>query len=385
MIRAAGEIVGIEHAGQQLGVGYGRLDAAAVVAGRTGVGAGAARTDAQRSRIVEPRNRTAAGADFDNIHDRHFHRITGAGARPLDLVVGRYLGLIALDHRALCRGPADVEEDDVRLLAHFADNRRPVDARRRPGFQKRDRMLHRPLERRGAAVRLHGEKRTVESLIVQRLVELPQIRLHDRLDIGVEHGGIGALVFAPFPRHFVRGGDGDFRHVLAQIGGAGALVLGRRVAVQELDGDRLDVFGATARDDRIQIGHVDRRDDPAPRIDPFADIEAQMARHERHRLAETEIVKVGPVAAADLQHVAKAGGGDERRLDALAFGDGVDHRGAAMDEETDLGRFDGGHFQRAQHALGQIAGRRQRLFGPHLLGLVVVIEEVGEGAADVDR
>ena len=161
---------------------------------------------------------------------------------------------------------------------------------------------------------------------------------------------------------------------------------GRRVAVQELDGDRLDSFGLRQR---AMIGSRSVTSSGAT-IRPFASIRSRISKR-RWRgtkgtcLTETEIVKVGPVAAADLQHVAKASGGNERRLDALAFGDGVDHRGAAMDEKTDLAPLRCGHFQRAQHALGQITGRCQRLLALHLLGLFVVIEEVGEGPADVDR
>ena len=53
----------------QIGVGDGRLLAAAAVAGRARHGAGALRADAQRA-VLDPRDRAAAGADLENIHHR---------------------------------------------------------------------------------------------------------------------------------------------------------------------------------------------------------------------------------------------------------------------------------------------------------------------------
>ncbi len=60
---AAEEEVGIEAAQHDIGVGDGGLGAAAAVAGRAGVGARAARPDAQQPPRVDVGDRAAAGAD----------------------------------------------------------------------------------------------------------------------------------------------------------------------------------------------------------------------------------------------------------------------------------------------------------------------------------
>ena len=65
----AEEALGIEPAEREIGVGHGRLAAAAPVAGGTGRGACALRPDMQSLLRIEPGDRTAAGADLDDIDD----------------------------------------------------------------------------------------------------------------------------------------------------------------------------------------------------------------------------------------------------------------------------------------------------------------------------
>ena len=61
----AEKVVRVEAAEHQVGVGHRGLAAAFAVADRTGVGAGAARTDAQRAAGIHPGNRAAAGANLN--------------------------------------------------------------------------------------------------------------------------------------------------------------------------------------------------------------------------------------------------------------------------------------------------------------------------------
>ena len=56
-ICAAEEIVGIEPAEHDVGVGDGRLGAAAAIADRAGIGARAVRADLERADVVDPGDR----------------------------------------------------------------------------------------------------------------------------------------------------------------------------------------------------------------------------------------------------------------------------------------------------------------------------------------
>src|SRR5581483_3159464 len=71
---AAEEMVGIEHAGDDVGVGDGDIFAAAVVADRAGVGAGAIGADLQAADRVDARDGAAAGADRVDIEHRQRDR-----------------------------------------------------------------------------------------------------------------------------------------------------------------------------------------------------------------------------------------------------------------------------------------------------------------------
>ena len=81
--------------------------AAAAVAGRAGIGAGAARPDLQRAGVVEPGDAAAAGADHLDVDHRHPHRIAGDDALGGE---GRPAGL---DQRHIGAGAADIEGDEI--------------------------------------------------------------------------------------------------------------------------------------------------------------------------------------------------------------------------------------------------------------------------------
>ena len=185
--------------------------------------------------------------------------------------------------------------------------------------------------------------------------EAVEVSLHDRLHVGVEDGGVGAFVLAPLAGDLVARRHRDARQVFAQIGGARRLVLGRGVGVEELDRHRLHLLAAAFLDHRAEVLHRHGLELAAVGVNTFAHLEAPPPRHERRRLLETQVVHVRPVAARDLQYVAEARGRHERGLDPLALGDGVDHRGAAMHEERDLGGRNPGKADGVDHPLGEIA------------------------------
>ena len=86
---AASEIVGVELAEHQVCVGDRRAIAAAIVAGRSGLRAGALRSGLDPSHRIDPGDRAAAGPDLDHLDDRDRDRHPRAlaetvGARDLE-------------------------------------------------------------------------------------------------------------------------------------------------------------------------------------------------------------------------------------------------------------------------------------------------------------
>jgi len=68
-------IVGVDAAQRQVGVGGRHFCAPDPVGDRAGYGAGTVRADVEPLEFVDPGNGAAPLADFDQIDDRHRHRI----------------------------------------------------------------------------------------------------------------------------------------------------------------------------------------------------------------------------------------------------------------------------------------------------------------------
>jgi hypothetical protein len=153
--------------------------------------------------------------------------------------------------------------------------------------------------------------------------------------------------------------------------------------VQELDSDSLDTLATALRDYRVEVLEMNRLEFLAPGVDPFADLEAIPAAHNRRFLFEAKIVEVGPIPARDLQHVAKTRGGDERRFGALPLGNYVDNGGAAVNEKPHLARIDLREPDGVDHTLGEFARGGQRFRCAEVTRRFVKVDEVGEGATDI--
>ena len=132
------------------------------------------------------------------------------------------------------------------------------------------------------------------------------------------------------------GDDGDLRPArLDQFGNAP--LMGRiGIGMEEGNGDRLDAVRLEISQDGIKIGFHERRQHLSLIRHPLPYLAPQVARHQRLGLAVVDIEKVGGVAAADLQHVAKPGGGDKAGLDPLALGQRIDDYRRAMSEKVDI-------------------------------------------------
>ena len=99
-----------------------------------------------------------------------------------------------------------------------------------------------------------------------------------------------------------------------------------------------------------------------------------------------EVVWVGAVASGDLEHVPEAACGKQADDGARAGEQRVQPNGRAVEEE--LGPVEpiarNGRLDRSKYALLGARGRGRHLPHADLAGRIVVEDQVGEGAADVN-
>ena len=242
---AAEEIARVEPAQEEVGVRDGGLRPAAAVAGRTRVGSGALRSDAQASRL-EPRERAAAGADRVDVDERHQH------GQALQLGLGRD-GRPAVDHEAeIERRPAHVDAQQVAPAARPGECRtadRPAD---RPREQRLDRLAARASGARDAAVRLHHVERARDLELAELALERGEVPLDPRRDVRVQHRGGRPLVLAPLARDLVGERDRQVGELRPQQVAHLELVLGIDVRVDQADGNRFDTLVADSCEQRLE-------------------------------------------------------------------------------------------------------------------------------------
>ena len=74
------------------------------------------------------------------------------------------------------------------------------------------------------------------------------------------------------------------------------------------------------------------------RADPALDREAVLARDQRRRQLQVQVILLEAVFGPHLDHVAKTFGRDQRGLRAAALDQGVGRQRRAVDDDADLGR-----------------------------------------------
>jgi hypothetical protein len=222
-----------------------------------------------------------------------------------------------------------------------------------------------------------------KALGTQIAFEPAQVAAHHGLQRGVERGGRAAFELADLGQHFAGRGHVRVGPQLAHRRHGQALVLGVGVGVDEEHAHRL----AARFEQRARLGahllQVDRRVQRAVGQHALVHLAAQLARH--HGLeAAAQAPGLGPVAAAHLQHVAKAARGDDAGARHLALQQRVGAHGGAVHDGRDVrGRI--GHARHAVHeAACLLAARGRHLDDARGAVGFVEHEEVGEGAADID-
>ena len=161
---------------------------------------------------------------------------------------------------------------------------------------------------------------------------------------------------------------------------------GLRVGVQEADGHGLDAAPPPRREPRRR--HAPRSSgvrDLARGREPLVDLEGPRARHQRHRPLEEEVVRLRPVAAADLVDVARALGDDQRRACAGVLDGDVDRHRRAVHEGFGIARRNARLCETVPHPLRQFVRRGRALRLEHLAAALVERHQIGKGAADIQR
>ena len=183
-------------------------------------------------------------------------------------------------------------------------------------------------------------------------------------------------------RHVEIGRDG------ANDPGRGLLVRGIGVSEQEAHRHRLDPVGHQLAHGGGDVFRHQRFDDLALGADPLADLEDAVARqqHLRRRREDVEHVLAAPLPP-DLVDVAEAARRQQSRAHALAFQQGVERGGRAVqDQRHRIGaevarqiRGDGLHDRGGLRRVGDIFAD-----GDELALILVESGDIGEGPADID-
>ena len=206
----------------------------------------------------------------------------------------------------------------------------------------------------------------------------------DRLHAGVDRGGGAAFVFAELGEDLVAGGDVVVGPQRLHDPLRPPFVFGVAIGVEEVDHHRL----ASAREQLARRRRhrvlVERRHHFPAGVHALGHLQAQLAGDERLE-PSGEPIGLRPGAAAELQHVPEAAGGDQSGDRELAFQQRVGGGGGAVHQQVQRRQVDPGLLQCIQHPERLVGGGGRDLGEAHVVRLPVQEQEVGEGAADVDR
>ena len=193
---AAQETVRAEASQHEIGVGYRGPISAQRIAGGAGVCARALRTDPECAARVDGGDAAAARADLEDVHHRNLHRKRLRVAAD-ERGPGRER-LAPVDDSRLRRSASHVEGDGVGEIERAAQRLRADDAGGRARFEHADALAPRLVRFVESAGRLHQEERSLESGLLQALVDPAHILADDRPDVSVRGHGRAALELAVF-------------------------------------------------------------------------------------------------------------------------------------------------------------------------------------------
>jgi hypothetical protein len=133
------------------------------------------------------------------------------------------------------------------------------------------------------------------------------------------------------------------------------------IGVKETHGNPRHALRLERQQSLARRGLIERHERFAQSIQSLGHLEPQIARHERRRLRVEQVVDLGAVAAAQLEHVAEALGRDQADARALLLHDGVDHGRRAMDDRRQIRQIEPQSLEAFEESLLQLPRRRHLL------------------------
>ena len=383
---AAGKIIRIEVAEREIGIGRGRKRAAPAVASRAWCGSRALRADAQQAALIHPGDRAAPRADGVNIEHGQCDLV------PRDLtIVDR--ARRADRHRGLEARSAHVCSDAAIGAERLGEEQSGSGTARRPRQQGERRLPARKLRRDDAAVRLHDQENTAEARPLQASDQPIEIAVELGPDIGIERGRAHTLVETDRRQQI-----GRYRQI--SIGELAPHQLGRRLlvrrigeSVHEADRDGLDLLVLEQRDRAADVVGGERLDLSSVAVEPAADTDAQITRHQRRHVGVAVIVLTLANPASHFERIAHAARRQQRRARACVRERRIGRNGRAVDDGIDRADEIAEGAPRLQlccKLLEAFDHRNRRILGggKHLVDgcsrTVARYDEIGEGSADVN-
>jgi hypothetical protein len=169
--------------------------------------------------------------------------------------------------------------------------------------------------------------------------------------------------------------------------GRAPLVLGVDEGVQVADRHAFDPVLVQQRQRRRHAGLVQRDQHPAVAVQPLAHRQPQVARHQRARPVDHDVVLLEAVLVRHFQRVAVACRGQQGGAGAAALDQRVGRQRGAVDDQADSGGLQAGLAQHradaVEHGLSGVVVGGQQLGGGARAARQFQ-DHVGEGAADVD-
>ena len=384
-LRAAQEIIGIEIAAHDIGVGDGRVGSAASVAGGAGVGAGALRADGQETRAVDPRDGAAARGNRRHVERRN----VDLPAR--DDALGCLQRRAALNEGDVGGGAAHVERHEPVVGVAFGEIGARLRAGGGAGEQRVDRLAAGDGGGEGhdAAIRLHEIALLRDDAGgVEPVVQARDIPRQHRLKIGVEQRRRHARPLAQPWQNLARDRHADVGRLLVED--APRLFLVRGIHEREKVADR-DRFNARVAQLARRLAHgpgVERRQHGAGVVGAFRYFAGEALRRDGLRLG-VEIIEQVAVARLrlDFLHGAETLGDEHADFRAAPFQKRVRCDRGAMREEFDAARRRAARDEAphaVEHAERRVLRRARHLLDHQGAGGDVEKHEVGVRAADID-
>ena len=296
--RTADQVLLVEIAENDIGIGDGDRLAALGVADGARNRAGRLRADLKGTAFIETHQRAAARADLREIDRRNLERITRAGKQPRadhdPGADGIFLGAqhaAVLDHRRLCRRAAHVERDDPLERLGVGNGLRSDDTTGRPRLDDIDRAFRGSTVRGEAAIRLHQQQGRGNARGIEAEPQRVEIGCDDRHHVGVDHRRRCPLVLLDLREHLIGNAVDEIRRQL--LDGLLDHQFVHRVGerVDEAHGNRLNALV----DQRLhlcpRIGRVERMLDLTRRPDALVHRPPQVALHQRRRLLPRHVIK----------------------------------------------------------------------------------------------